>query len=384
MRGRLTMPIGRTGRRLARDRWAVSECKAAAVAANSRGTRAVGVALGVLLATASIESQSNTFDVAFHAFQDSRDVTVLSPDISMERTLNDRTALRAKFGLDAISSPSEACVNCHPKGPTNRRLAGSLSLVRKFGDTKLTVGSELSKEYFYASGAFLASLSRDLNKGNTTVAAGFSVARNVPTLHPSEARRTQTSYGAYGSLTQSWTRSTVTQIGYEFNDISGYLANPFLRNHIDGFELHDRVPAQRTRHALSARLRQALTSGTFLDSDYRHYADSWSLQSDTLSVGLAQHLGQVVVASGRYRWYDQEGAFFYAPSYSGLPEYLTSDFRLVPFTSGAVEGRIEVTPKRSWLSMPAGSSLSFELEHYFSSQDFQANILTIGLRLPFK
>src|SRR6185295_1059330 len=116
------------------------------VAMKNTHTRA-SVAIGALLialatATPATQSTGNSAAVTFHAFQDTRGVTVLSPDLSFYRNMSDRTALSMRFGLDAISSSSEACINCHPKGPTNRRLVANLNVTRRYGDTTIGAGGE--------------------------------------------------------------------------------------------------------------------------------------------------------------------------------------------------------------------------------------------------
>src|SRR4051812_21962794 len=139
-----------------------------------------------------------------------------------------------KFGVDAISAASDSCARCHPDGANNGRFVGSASVTRKYGDSKLTAGAEFSRELFYAATTGLVSVSRDLNKANTTVAGGFAFSLNQPQLHPAETVESQKSIDAYGSVTQSWTKRTVTQFGCEINQINGYQTNPFLRTPVNG------------------------------------------------------------------------------------------------------------------------------------------------------
>ena len=52
-----------------------------------------------LLAAAGSTGAQNELDVAFHGFQDSRGVTVLSPETSFVKDFSDRTAVRVRFGV---------------------------------------------------------------------------------------------------------------------------------------------------------------------------------------------------------------------------------------------------------------------------------------------
>ena len=69
--------------------------------AASRRLLLVGIfTLAAVLLIAGLNiAQQNNLDVQFHAFQDSRGVTVLSPDLSFNKDFSDRTAVRVKFGV---------------------------------------------------------------------------------------------------------------------------------------------------------------------------------------------------------------------------------------------------------------------------------------------
>jgi hypothetical protein len=354
------------------------------VAASRRAAALLVLSAIAVLLAASANWAQNEVGVSFHAFQDTRGVTVLSPDLNFARDFTDRTAVRVRFGVDAISAASDSCARCHAEGANNGRVVAAVSMVRKYGDAKLTVGGEFSRENFYAATTGLSSISRDFNKGNTTVAGGFSFSLNRPQLHPSEDTELQRSADGFVSLTQSWSKSTITQFGYELNQVNGYQSNPFLRTKVNGVMMVGVAPDARTRQSFTARIRQALPGGTYLDADYRRYHDTWAIDSNALTVGLSHHFGPSVVAGGSYRWYDQTGAYFYAPEYTGSPTYYTGDFRLFPFNSDLYTGRVEITPKSGMFHMPGGTTLTLQYERYLSTTGFEAGIFTGGFRIPLK
>src|SRR5512140_3172226 len=72
----------------------------------------------------------NVVNFTFHTFQDSRAVTVLSPLGSLDKDFTDRTGLRVRFGVDAISAASDGCVRCHPQGRGMQRTYCGASVVR--------------------------------------------------------------------------------------------------------------------------------------------------------------------------------------------------------------------------------------------------------------
>ncbi|MEY4896091.1 MAG: hypothetical protein RI890_890, partial [Actinomycetota bacterium] len=83
---------------------------------------------------------------------------------------------------------------------------------------------------------------------------------------------------------------------------------------------------------------------------------------------LHKAYGDRVVGGGSYRWYDQTGAFFYAPSYTGSPQYFTGDFRLFPFNSDLYNGHLEITPKNGIFRMPPGTVLRLQYERYLAER----------------
>lgn len=339
------------------------------------------VALGVPPRNGA-DDRPSELGVELHTFQDSRGVTVLSPTFDLSRDFTDRTALRARFGVDTISAASDSCARCHSQGVTSLRAYAGASVVRKLRDASVSLGAELSQENFYRSTTIVASVSRTLNKANTTVAGGFSFSLNQPTLHPRETQRSQTAGNGFVSVTQTLTKSTIVQAGYELGHIGGYQDNPYLRARVNGELLLGNNPDRRTRQTFSLRLRQALPGQTFLEADYRHYFDDWKIRSDSVQVGLSRQFTPRLLLGVSYRRYNQTGASFYAPEYFGSPEFFTADFRLQPFASNLFTGRGVIKPQGGFWFLPKGSALTFQYDAYSSDTDFRAAIFTAGVKIP--
>jgi hypothetical protein len=289
------------------------------------------------------------------------------------------------FGVDAISAASDSCARCHREGVNSRRQDGGVSVTRKYEAFKLTVGGAYSQENFYRSTTGLTSVSRDLANGNTTVAGGFSFSLNQPMLHPLPDHENQYAADAFGSITQTLSKTTIAQFGYELGRVTGYQNNPFLRANVNGTMVIGQVPDARRRQTVSARLRQALPAETYLEADYRRYFDDWQITSNMLNLGVSHHFSPALLVNGSYRRYDQTGAYFFQPAYVGaIPEFFTADFRLEPFTSNTYSGKVVFTPARPWWWLPPGTSLSLQYERYRANNGFQAGIFSTGLRVPLK
>lgn len=341
------------------------------------------LAVAALVLTAALDWAQNEVNVQFHAFEDSRGVTVLSPTADLSKDFTDRTAVRLKFGVDAITAASDSCARCHQQGAPNLRQVFNGSLVRKYGNTKLSLGGEFGREKFYRATTLMTSVTRDLNNSNTTVAGGFSFSWNQPQLHPSQQHEMQVVPDGFVALTQTLSKTTVAQIGYEASHIAGYQTDPFLRARVNGEMQLGNTPDARTRQALTVRLRQALPANTVLEADYRRYHDNWSLDSDTLTAGVSHHFNPLVLGSFAYRWYQQTGVFFYEPQYFGSPQYFTADYRLIPFDSGVYSGKIELTPHAGFWRLRDGTGLTIQYDRYRASSGFEAGILSAGVHVPF-
>jgi uncharacterized protein DUF3570 len=341
-------------------------------------------AAAVLLVAPRNWAQNNEVNVQAHSFVDSRAVTVLSPTVELAQDFTERTSLRIKYGVDSIWAASQSCLHCHPKGADNLRQEIGLSATRKYGDAKVSVGGAFSDENFYRATTGLASISRDLAAGNATVAGGFSFSLNQPVLHPLRKNQDQYQSGGFVSVTQTVSKTTIAQAGYEIARVSGYQDSPFFRPIVDGVERSDRVPGRRTRHTLSGRLRQALPADTYLEADYRRYADDWEIASNAISVGLSHYFRPEFLLALTYRRYDQTAAFFWAPEYAGRPQYYTGNFRLEPFTSNTYTGRVVIAPKGQMWFLPEGTALTAQVERYQADNGFDATIVSTGLRVPVR
>ena len=345
----------------------------------------IGIAAAAFTLAAGRDfAQNNEATVQFHSFQDVRGVTVLTPTVDLEQDYTERTSLRINYGLDAISAASDSCVRCHRDGVNSHRQVVGLSATRKYDDWKVTVGGAFSKENFYRATTGLVSASRDLANANTTVAGGFTLSLNQPMLHPLPESENQYQSGAFASLTQTLTRTTIAQVGYEFAHISGYQNNPYLRADLNGVLMLGNVPDLRIRHTLSARLRQALPAATYLEADYRRYMDDWQVVSNTLSVGLSHYFRPEFLLAFNYRRYDQTGAYFWAPRVHRDPAVLHRRFPARTVRVQELHGPRRVRAVAGVARLPEGTALTVEYERYRADNGFSAAIVSSGLRVPIK
>lgn len=341
-----------------------------------------GVSLRTVRPVTAQQAEQQSYGISLHTFTDSRGVTVLSPTGELNRDFTPRSGLRASFGVDAISAPSDSCIRCHPDGAHNVRAYLNGSLFKKYGDTKVSVGGEVSREQFYGAYTGSTSISRTLNQSNTTIAGGYAFSLNKPVLHPDKDTETQYQHAAFATLTQTVSRGTAVQLGYETSRITGFQNNVFLRANVDGIRMLGNHPTLRVRKAVTAKIRQALPAGFYAEADYRRYADDWQVKANTWSAGLSREFSPRLTVGGTYRRHEQTGAYFYRPTYTGQPEFFTADFRIFPFNADLYSGKLSITPKRGLMAFREGTTLVLQYDYYRNTTNFQAATFTAGIRVP--
>src|SRR5262245_39685995 len=209
--------------------------------------------IGILLgAPHPARAQTNEVNVQFHGFQDTRDVKVLTPTVDITQDLSNRTSIRGNYAVDAISQASDSCARCHRSGIDTKRHVTGISATTKLNNFKVTAGGAYRSEPFYRSTTLLTSVARVVRTRNATIAIGYSWSANRPTVHPTPEVRRQTANDAFVSLTQTLSKTTIGQVGYEVGFVRGYQDNPYLRTSVNGVMTVGQVPDRRTRQTLTA------------------------------------------------------------------------------------------------------------------------------------
>ncbi len=256
--------------------------------------------------------------------------------------------------------------------------------------TNFSFGLYGSSEYDYASLGGNASLSRDFNQRNTTVAlrgAYFNDSispeggRPVPlSAMPAEGIQKAKLPGDGSKqvmdlglgVTQVINRSTVVHLNYTYSDVSDYQTDPFkmlsvvapvtgdLRD-TDSY-LYESRPDARTKHVFFGRVAKHL-GRDIVHLSYRYFTDDWGINSHTLDLTYRWNLGGGKYLKPHLRYYNQAAADFYKGFLvdgEALPGNASADYRLGDMqavTYGLTHGRI----------VGDGHELTLRLEYYVQS-----------------
>lgn len=347
-------------------------------------------------------------------FKDNSDVRVDSPMVILKKDISFNTNVSLKFNLDAItgatkgsdvgsSSDVDAATGATRGGSVNNNVDATTGAtlaehryeygaaighkIEGANPTNLGLGYNLSNESDYTSHTMNLSLSQDLFQRNTTIAGSYT--RNWDRISPNawdwEGNKYVDAFS--GSIAQVITKKTAALIGYEYSQIRGYQANPYNTVDIAGIRYYEVFPELRKRHAVISRINQHLPFRSSIQIDYRYYFDSWDINAHTVDTKLFHYLTDNLILRLRYRYYNQNSAFFYKEDYTTLQEYITADDKLSAFAANLFGIKLDYGLKEiAWFRknrILRESRVDINYERYMQTTGLNANIIQIGYYMPF-
>lgn len=240
--------------------------------------------------------------------------------------------------------------------------------------SRLTLGTNVSKEYDYLALGLSAAYAHDLNNRNTTLTASFGFNNDsiepeggIPTalqpmvtqgsaMNRQGATDDKTISDVLFGITQVVSRNTIMQLNYSFGQTDGYQSDPFkIITVIDpatglpattGFfdtantgnraYLYENRPDSRQRNNIYFKTVHQLEEDV-INFSYRYYWDDWDINSHTLALKYRYQMEDSYLQP-HIRYYKQDAAKFYTHNLS-----LGSD---VNATTGAVSRQFASSDSR--------------------------------------
>jgi hypothetical protein len=278
---------------------------------------------------------------------DTDSTTVVSPKAELTAGIvDDATTVTAGYAADIWTSASIDIRTAATQPVSEQRDELTAGIAREMSDVTLRGGYRFSTENDYDShGGVLAVIQR-LAEGAATIETGLSAAFDTVGRSGDERfSRGLSTVGFRLAYTQVLDPNTVLQGAYELMRRDGYQASPyrFVGLGGDGFcrgtaqlcvaESH---PSIRWRNAWVARLRRALGDHWSTGLDYRFYIDDWGVASHTATAQAVWLPDEDTTVIARYRFYWQNEADFYQPTYAladARLRYVTRDRELSPMST---------------------------------------------------
>ncbi len=266
-------------------------------------------------------------------------------------------------------------------------------------DTRLAVNLYRSQEVDYLSHSVIGTFTREMFHKNTTlVLRGQYIQDEVGKILDNGDLVNRSKWAGWIKIGLGQVLSPVAtlDLSYDLLYQNGFLSDPYRQvkvfdeNFVFRFT-EERHPIERTRHALSASVKQYLTAlQASLGGGYRFYLDDWEVRSHTLEMQFSKYVFDDLITRFNYRYYTQSGAYFSQPRYQGaryLSEALrTADYKLQPFNSNNFGLSLTyllrgLAARRPALGFLGNSSLEVRYFRYFNTLDFSANIFQLNVNL---
>jgi hypothetical protein len=182
----------------------------------------------------------------------------------------------------------------------------------------------------------------------------------------------------------------VVSASIDVSALRGFQANPYRQAIVGETLVSERHPDARTRQAFAASARYHIKpTGTTVIGAYRYYRDTWKIHAHTPELRLVQELGANADVALRYRYYTQDGAYFFRTRYladdAAMTQFVTDDVKLSTFTGQTFE--IKAGMRGEQLDLEgrwAGARFEAIFEYAIQNNRFgNAVIGHVALTIPF-
>jgi hypothetical protein len=363
-----------------------------------------------LVTLGAVRARAEDFVTVRGAYYREPSTRVIQPTVEVERDSPTGWDVSAHFLVDTITSASVSAGTVADSIFTETRNEAALSVRRRWERSELTAGYKYSAESDYWSHAL--SLSGSHRFWGDTARVGASLGISFDTMSsrfrtpecatpPSHSCPLVTRFFGL-SYTQILSPVLVAQASAEGAYLDGFQANLYRTVPEFGYE---RVPDQRLRSALAARLAYYVPRASVaLRLQYRYYfdlfpghtdgGDPWRISSHMLEVRAYRPLTRDLSARLSYRQYWQSNANFWCDAlamptcYPPGAIFYTTDPKLGPVRTEFPElellwqaEALRGVPVLGWL---AAGTFQISYGRYFQSTSFaNAHVLQAGYTMPY-
>ena len=283
-------------------------------------------------------------DVLFHSY-DGGGVTIQGPSVLIRKQIGRQFSVSGNYYVDSISSASiDVVTTASPYD--EERTQYSVGVDYLHDRWTMNVGVTTSSENDFEANTYSFGISQDLFGDLTTVSLGYSVGDNVVgrTGDPDFAESSNRRNYRLG-VSQILTRNLLLGLSAEKITDEGFLNNPYRSvRYLDpdspiGYSYEpEAYPRTHTSDAAALRMRYYLPWRAALHWEYRTFADSWGVKSDTYELGYTHPAFKGWTLETRIRAYSQTSADFYSDLFPNAQyqNFLARDKELSTFSSLAL------------------------------------------------
>lgn len=361
--------------------------------------------------------------INLNSYFDNLRLNVFYPDISIRKSIFEKTSVNVRYLVDAITSASmksqfsnvqswenvrqglDAITSASPKPgygggddiPDELRHEIGAGITQMIGDATISFNNLYSIEHDYDSETIALSAAIPMAKQNTTLNFGYT--RSWDNIYPEtrlwKAKKDVTSVNL--GLSQVMSKDFILQADAFYSYLSGFLEDAYQVVFIPDYEnnilnaYENRYPDARTRYALGLRGIHRLGEYSSLELGYRIYDDDWNITSHTISAKYREMMmdNSLVLEFG-LRSYFQSSAYFYKGEYTQLEEYMSADSKFDAQISGELEAKATINaikiPYIENEDLDISARINYYLRHtetpdwHFKINTLQAYLFSLGFR----
>jgi hypothetical protein len=301
-----------------------------------------------------------------------RSTRVMQPMLDGMFEVGARGLVTGHLLVDAITSASASSGAAAAEPFTENRYEGGLGYAHELSGPegsfldviRVAADGKLSQEPDYRSIYAGARAEAEVAQKNATISLGGGVsldkvnnegaqsAMGGPLLRcknsdptPTETECPLDTYALFTSVSHLLSRNAVIGVSYDLAKMNGFTSNAYRQAITATGPVAERHPNERLRQAIaiSARLFVPESKTAFIGM-YRYYFDDWKIHAHTPEARIVQEVGSTAEAAVRYRYYQQDAAFFFQKPY-GDPmslAYITDDPKMSAYDGHLFEAKLAI------------------------------------------
>ena len=267
--------------------------------------------------------------------EDDGRIRVISKYLGFEKQVSSELILKGHGVYDSISGatptgvPAEDGVNVPLSNLTDVREAGVVDLDWIRGIHTSSFQFSYSSEDDFLSRGYAFSQTTEINQRNTGINYGIGYIDDLVRPNFLDESQRKDSYDYFLGISQVMDPNTVVALNFTYSDYNGFLSDPYKiiqreTEILPGLSLpltfSENRPDSRERRIWFFNVKRYFDGiGASLDFDYRHFSDTWGVESNTFDFEWYQKLGDNLILRPKYRYYSQNAADFYTLDLSGTP-----------------------------------------------------------------
>jgi hypothetical protein len=319
-------------------------------------------------------------DVLFHSY-DGGGVTIEGPSLLVRKQFANKFSASANYYVDKVSSASiDVVTTASPY--REERTQYSVGLDYLHDRWIMNLGFSTSDENDYSADTFNIGISQDFFGDLTTLSLGYSLgADEVRRRGDADFSDTVDRQNYRVGLSQIVTRNLLLGLSFEAITDEGFLNNPYrsVRYVDDGSSIgysyeREIYPRTRSSDSASLRMRYYLPYRAALHGEYRRYADTWEIESDTFELGYTHPLESGWILEAKLRFYSQGAASFYSDLFprSRFQNFMARDKELSAFESRTLRLGVSYDVLRAGWKFVDKGSVNIAYDHImFDYQNFR-------------